>query len=160
MFWIKCVHLLLVLKSHTLRLVRTICITTFWSNFCYVPARSSAAYTPSGSIVQPACRGDVRDGIVPQTASAIRGLVWGYWDCVPLAHEDGRVTSLFGRTRCVPTGNAMLQYISWLLIILAGSIYRRLANGGVKKSVRTSVKNGELSEAARNEVKRCKFFAV
>ena len=34
---------------------------------------------------------------------------------------------------------------------------RRLANGGVKKSVRTSVKNGELSEAARNAVKRCKF---
>ena len=57
----------------------------------------------------------------------------------------------------VPTDNAMLQYISWLLMSLAGSIYRRLANGGVKKSVRTSVKNGELSEAERNEVERCKF---
>ena len=37
---------------------------------------------------------------------------------------------------------------------------RRLANGGVKKSVRTSVKNGELSEDERNEMKLIKFFAV
>ena len=42
----------------------------------YSPARSSAANPPSGSILLSACRGDVRDGIVPQTASAIRGLVW------------------------------------------------------------------------------------
>ena len=40
---------------------------------------------------------------------------------------------------------------------VAVSVNRRLANGGVKKSVRTSVKNGELSEAERNEVERCKF---
>ena len=39
---------------------------------------SSAAYSPMGSIVLSACRGDVRGGIVPQTASATRGLVWGY----------------------------------------------------------------------------------
>ena len=37
---------------------------------------------------------------------------------------------------------------------------RRLANGGVKKSERTSVKNGELSEDERNGMKLIKFFAV
>ena len=65
-----------------------------------------------------------------------------------------------GRTRCVPTDNATLRYISRLLKILAGSIHRRLANGGVKKSGGASVKNGELSEDERNEMKLIKFFAV
>ena len=39
----------------------------------------------------------------------------------------------------------------------SAEVARRLANGGVKKSVRTNVKNGELFEAARNGVERCKF---
>ncbi len=37
---------------------------------------------------------------------------------------------------------------------------RRLANEGVKKSGEVSVKNGELSEDERNEMKLIKFFAV
>ena len=41
-----------------------------------------------------------------------------------------------------------------------GSIHRRLANGGVKKSGGVSVKNGELSEDERNAVELIKFFAV
>ncbi len=42
----------------------------------------------------------------------------------------------------------------------AVSVLRRLANGGVKKSGEVSVKNGELSEDERNEMKLIKFFAV
>ncbi len=42
----------------------------------------------------------------------------------------------------------------------AASSHRRLANGGVKKSGGASVKNGELSEDERNEMKLIKFFAV
>ena len=42
----------------------------------------------------------------------------------------------------------------------AVSVLRRLANGGVKKSGGASVKNGELSEDERNEMKLIKFFAV
>ena len=43
--------------------------------------------------------------------------------------------------QCVSTDNATLRYIGRLLINLAGSTHRRLANGGVRKSARTSVKN-------------------
>ncbi|MBR3577641.1 MAG: hypothetical protein IKO89_06510 [Bacteroidales bacterium] len=43
---------------------------------------------------------------------------------------------------------------------VAVSVNRRLANGGVKKSVRASVKNGELPEDERNIVELIKFFAV
>ena len=65
-----------------------------------------------------------------------------------------------GRMQCVSTDNATLRYIGRLLMNIAGSTHRRLANGGVKKSARTSVKNGELSEDERNAVKLIKFFAV
>ena len=61
---------------------------------------------------------------------------------------------------CVPTILATVQAINRFLINLAGSIHRRLANGGVKKSGGVSVKNGELSEDERNAVKLIKFFAV
>ena len=42
----------------------------------------------------------------------------------------------------------------------AESVHRRLANEGVKKSGGASVKNGELSEDERNEMKLIQFFAV
>ena len=54
----------------------------------------------------------------------------------------------------------MLKTISRTLINLTVSSHRRLANGGVKKSGGASVKNGELSEDERNEMKLIKFFAV
>ena len=54
----------------------------------------------------------------------------------------------------------MVQAIFRFWINLAGSIHRRLANGGVKKSGGVSVKNGELSEDEHNAVELIKFFAV
>ena len=39
-------------------------------------------------------------------------------------------------------------------------VARRLANGGVKKSMRMSVKNGELFEAARNGVSAASFHRL
>ena len=60
---------------------------------------------------------------------SLYSLVWRYWEFVPLAR--GKIGE--------------------------GTDNRRLANGGVKKPVWMSVKNGELFEAALNGVKRCKF---
>ena len=65
-----------------------------------------------------------------------------------------------GRTRCVPTINITMRTFSSTVINPAGSTHRRLANEGVKKSGGASVKNGELSEDERNEMKLIKFFAV
>ena len=73
--------------------------------------------------------------------------------------------------RCIPTPDCTpLRSVCQGLLRLrfsetrdkcgAESANRRLANGGVKKSGGASVKNGELSEDERNEMKLIKFFAV
>ena len=65
------------------------------------------------------------------------------------------------RTHAVrPAFIAMVQTFSSIVKTHAASTHRRLVNSGVKKSGGASVKNGELSEDERNEMKLIKFFAV
>ena len=100
-----------------------------------------------GMVVVPSIGSDTER--LPMVAS-LRDAFYRGWrrtpDCTPLRYVcQGLLRLRFSETRdkCG-----------------AVSANRRLANGGVKKSGGASVKNGELSEDERNEMKLIKFFAV